>query len=733
MEKLIIPLNVQRFANSNGCSVTVSETTNTATNTSTFVVSATVTTNSTTYNQTSSGAYVQGSYSGGASGTLSKQSFKIAKSSSVTKTWTIENVQHNADGTLGEITFSVTWYVTSSSSSHGTTTKSIQPATIPRYTSTTNLQLVSKTETSLTFFWSTANACSQIRYGTSTSSYTTANVNGSNGQFTISGLNPNSPYTLCFMPKRSDSGLWGNGSDNAWAYYQQQYTYDYPKVNSIYDITLKPSTSDPNTDLWVNFDNPLGKTFRYEIISDVDNSVIYSENNFSGSSIGIPLTTEILENFYETIPSAQSGTYHVNVYYQSITKTSGSKKYTIDADTCKPTMSVVGYEDIRAQTLALTGDDQVLIKNYSTIQVTIPANNKATPNMYASIVGYKIKNGDYVSPNIIPEVEGEDVILTCTATNGLIEIYTIDSREQSGVYQIANVPLIDYRPIERGQYPIAQRCDAQGVPNGIGEYVKITLDGTFWNDDFGDVNNSITSISYNYANTQTPSQTTPGETSITATITNNTYEIDQLILGDTEEGFDVANSYIINVTVNDELSSATFTMTLGSGTPHIAYSPNGVSIMGKYNEEVGGLFQVGGQAFTGGDTLPINSIFDYDGSTVPDGYEEVVDYSTNEINTHQEWIDGKDIYRKVVNFGALPNATTKQVAHGITNLNFVISYKILAKNPTYNYYLSVPATNPVGLAYTVAAYIDNTNVIVQSGDNKSGYSICYVIIEYTKN
>ena len=56
----------------------------------------------------------------------------------------------------------------------------------------------------------------------------------------------------------------------------------------------------------------------------------------------------------------------------------------------------------------------------------------------------------------------------------------------------------------------------------------------------------------------------------------------------------------------------------------------------------------GGTTSTGGDTLPIGSIFEYDGNTIPDGYEVVDDentYSTEEklIGT---WLDNKPLYEK---------------------------------------------------------------------------------------
>lgn len=106
-------------------------------------------------------------------------------------------------------------------------------------------------------------------------------------------------------------------------------------------------------------------------------------------------------------------------------------------------------------------------------------------------------------------------------------------------------------------------------------------------------------------------------------------------------------------------------------------------------------------------------------------------YSTNEIKVGT-WIDDKPIYRKVINFGALPNTTTKSVAHGLTNIDFITDIRILSKNPTYSYYISIPYTNKSNVTYQVEFYIDATNVVITTGDNKSGYTNTYVILEYTK-
>ncbi len=51
---------------------------------------------------------------------------------------------------------------------------------------------------------------------------------------------------------------------------------------------------------------------------------------------------------------------------------------------------------------------------------------------------------------------------------------------------------------------------------------------------------------------------------------------------------------------------------------------------------------------------------------------ESLSYSTTEQKTGGVWIDGKPIYRKVVNFGALLNTANKTVAHNIANIDKIV-------------------------------------------------------------
>lgn len=104
------------------------------------------------------------------------------------------------------------------------------------------------------------------------------------------------------------------------------------------------------------------------------------------------------------------------------------------------------------------------------------------------------------------------------------------------------------------------------------------------------------------------------------------------------------------------------------------------------------------------------------------------DYSTTEQNTGRLWIDGKTIYRKVISLGSLPNTTTSNVAHGISNISDVISVTGYATNGTI--FFPLPLARSV-ITMQIGLYADVNNIIVETGSNRTTYT-GYAIIEYTK-
>ena len=106
-----------------------------------------------------------------------------------------------------------------------------------------------------------------------------------------------------------------------------------------------------------------------------------------------------------------------------------------------------------------------------------------------------------------------------------------------------------------------------------------------------------------------------------------------------------------------------------------------------------------------------------------------VHYSTEEtcIGT---WIDGKPLYEKTISCGTLPNNTTKNVAHSISDIEYAVTIQGSAKNP--NNGIQIPIPYVYGNIKCLQTYIDPTNIKLISTENLSGYTESYVKIQYTK-
>ena len=92
----------------------------------------------------------------------------------------------------------------------------------------------------------------------------------------------------------------------------------------------------------------------------------------------------------------------------------------------------------------------------------------------------------------------------------------------------------------------------------------------------------------------------------------------------------------------------------------------------------------------------------------------------------------RSVFRKVINFGILPNAAgTKSVPHGIVcspATSFTRIYAT-ATDPINFVYLPIPYASSV-LANNIELNVDGTNVNITVGVDRSAFTICYVVLEY---
>ena len=106
---------------------------------------------------------------------------------------------------------------------------------------------------------------------------------------------------------------------------------------------------------------------------------------------------------------------------------------------------------------------------------------------------------------------------------------------------------------------------------------------------------------------------------------------------------------------------------------------------------------------------------------------DMMDYSINEVNTGKKWIDGKYIYKKVIDMGTM--SSNKQ--HNISNLSWVVNMYGTAKTNDGNY-LPISFANNNGLQYQLSVYPTSTTINVNKGSSIT-ITNSYVTIEYTKS
>lgn len=157
--------------------------------------------------------------------------------------------------------------------------------------------------------------------------------------------------------------------------------------------------------------------------------------------------------------------------------------------------------------------------------------------------------------------------------------------------------------------------------------------------------------------------------------------------------------------------------------------------LGKWRElQTGG----GGGSYTAGDGIVIdNDEISTDNASSEDMPEIVsplpsvmsrrFKYSTEE-QIVGEWINGKPLYQKTVSVGAMPNNTTKTVAHNISNISRVVNYYGCAIGNNVSIVLPYADTTN----YTIALFVGVSDITLITKTDRSDYTDGYVTLQYTK-
>ena len=415
--------------------------------------------------------------------------------------------------------------------------------TIPRYADITQFDVSAVDETTIKFTWGANASCDAIQYSVDGGGWTGGVYPTTN----IGGLSANAQHSVRIRVKRADSQLWTE-SDTKYA-----TTYDYPKPTSINDFTIGDGAT-------VNLYNPLGRNVTLQIISNNDGSVI---GTYSGTYQGLVnaefKTADAIDKQYKSIPNSNSGTYYAKVTYGSVVKTLGNKTYYTNVANCSPSFSNFTYKDSNTDIVSVTGNNQVFVKGYSKLYITIPSANKMTTQKYATPNKYTIScdtlNGEanYSTSDVNTEV---GTILN--SGNLRVNVRAYDSRNNSAL-AYKDITVLDYaKPVINVSATRLNKFENETTIKISGTYTKLTIN---------DIDkNTVTNVKYRYRET---GGNWSNWTNVNTTVVSGKFTCSDVILS-----LDNTKSFEFEIQATDNIDNNTQTVTVDVGQAVFFVSSN---------------------------------------------------------------------------------------------------------------------------------------------------------------
>lgn len=425
--------------------------------------------------------------------------------------------------------------------------------------------------------------------------------------------------------------------------------------------------------------------------------VIRDLSTRNSTNYTLELTNEERETLRNLIPNSNSlkvretvcamnGNTELSVSY---------KDYTMSIVNANPIFNNFEFEDINPTTLALTGNNKICINGFSNIKATIPLLNKAEAVKSATMSKYRFSISD-ISTDMNYSDDSDVSGVINNVKSGTFNVFAIDSRNNSTLVTKLATREISYEPI----YLDKQNCKIERDDNRVGNNAILTINGNIWNNSFGEITNSITSVTYKLKKTNS-SEWIDGGTIIEPTITKNKFTFSGMIASDNQDtSWDLDSSYNVQVIISDELSITTVDLILNSAIPTMSLDKNGVGIMCAYDNSIGGALQVNGKIIDSGKLLwtnpnPNNGFNPQHITLNSDDYDILEIY-------YYDWCGDNNSYKDML------------VQKAIKGYNFLLHSQITFNNSAYAGNRRVIYVNDTTL------YFQNTHGIIDNSSFSTG-------------
>lgn len=408
----------------------------------------------------------------------------------------------------------------------------------PAYTSITKFNVNKRDETSVFFDWSASDVCDSACYSLDNG----ANWHGLPTSNIVSGLSANTTYNFKLSVRRQDSQLWTESG------LVSQTTYDYPHCTSAPNFKI-------GDNLTLKFYNPLNRTINVQMWSYATRSFMCDLFSTSGESYtGF---SNIANNLYASIPNSKEAQYTIDVYYDNNKAVKEGGYYSIK-ETEIPTFNNFTYKD-SSNVANITGNNQVLVKGISTLEVTISSANKMVANYYANPKNYVMdingvsKTIDYSTSDIITNMGA----VTSSGTKRLT-IRAYDSRTLSkSIYK--DITVYDYsKPVINLDISRLNNFENQTTLKVSGTYTRLNISGAD--------KNTITNVQYRYRET---GGSWSNWTTLNTTVSSGKFTCSDVILS-----LDNTKSFDFEIQAVDKLQTNTASKKLDIGQAILFISSN---------------------------------------------------------------------------------------------------------------------------------------------------------------
>lgn len=380
---------------------------------------------------------------------------------------------------------------------------------------------------------------------------------GASKETTVTGLSPNTSYTVQACARKSYNGVDGYSGKTT------VKTLGGSVLSSVSTLTADNATAKITLSATV-YDT----SYKHKLVLKDGGTTVLTLTglSLSNGSNTITLTASQRSSILADMAAKKSftGTFELSTFSGSSqigsTSTKTATVQTTAANSA-PTFSGFTYKDTNTTAAGVTGNNQILIQSVSTLQVTASA---ATAKNGATISSYSVSAGGSTASSTTVTLNVGKIYTSGTVP---IIVTAIDSRGYTSSATV-NITVIAYESIDITT-AIMRRV------NEVEDVTQVTLEGDITPVKVNNVNkNTLRKLYYQYKRTDASAYSSLTDITSFATFNDSgfTFTSDEWL------SLDANYSWYVRFYVYDNLTGDTATITVSQGTPLISFRRKKVGI-----------------------------------------------------------------------------------------------------------------------------------------------------------